>query len=180
MSVTTSPPAKSFTLAGYTLNNAKFTFSRVGNLVSLQLLGGTSLDIPGLDGVVRVGVTGTLNSDGTFRLTGTTSTEINLPALSIGTIPAGATVELTQNGLTITAGLNGSLMAELNFSLPSLPFRSPPSGSITNFSVSVTLDPLVFGEFRLESSSGGGFTATWTPRVYPFPAGRPSNTRARR
>ena len=178
-SFTLSADRASLTLNQFDLSNVLLRMNgSLGQTSSITLSG--DLAIPGLTSAASVHVSGYLNSDGTFRLTGSTTASLDFTDLSIGTIPVGATVELTQDGLKITAGLTGSLMTELNFSLPSLPIQITPSGSITNFSVSVTLDPLVFGDFRLESSSGGGFTATLDTTGLSIPSGAALKYKGRR
>jgi hypothetical protein len=160
-----------FKLNGYELRDSTFTFQVAGGVAAIQNFSG-SLSIPGLSAAGSVSVSGSLSSNGSFSLSGTTTTPLTFTDLSLGTIGAGATVTLTQNGLSISGTVNGGAIGQVNLPPPPVILQVSVTGEVSlTAGASVTVSPIVLGDFRLESSTGGGFRAILSTNGITLPAG---------
>src|SRR6185437_6488542 len=152
------------TLDSYNLSNASFTFNVAAGVASAQNFSG-SLNIPGFNPGFSSSssstLTGSLNSNGSFSLVGTTSSAQTLTGLAVTTLANSSAVSLTQNGLTMTGTVSGGVLSQVVSSSGSanatLAIASNGSASLSGC---VTLSPLTFGQFQIRSTAAdGSFTA---------------------
>lgn len=159
-------------LNAYLLENTSFTFQVVGGVASMQNVKAT-LKLPGLTTAASISLSGQINQDGTFRLTGTNTAVLSFTSLEFGTIQPGATFTLTQDGLVIAGLLNNKTIAQLGIDAPRITLRVTATGQASlREGISVRVSPIEVGEFRLESTArDGSFTAELTSRGLTLPIG---------
>jgi len=152
------------TLDSYNLSNASFTFNVSAAVATAQNFS-ASLNIPGFNPGFSSASTTTLNgslrSNGTFSLTGTSSSTQTLSGLAVTTLANGSSVSLTQNGLTITGLVSGGVLSQVlsGSASASANLAVAANGSVS-LSGCVTLSPLTYGQFQIRSSAAdGGFSA---------------------
>jgi hypothetical protein len=165
-SVAVGNPRQSVQIKGYSMDNVQFLLQRTsGTVVVTNLL--ATLNIPGLN--ASVAVSGGLNSDGTFSLSGTLGNAVNLNGLPVTSLAANANVTLDQNGLRIVGSVAGSMLANVGQPSAGATLYVGSNGSI-QLGGSVTLAPLSFGAFQI-SSGGGNISVVLTNAGLKFPPG---------
>jgi hypothetical protein len=151
-------------LGGYALQNVSLLLTQsASGTKTLQLAAG-SMILPGFASEI-VALTGSLSNDGSFNLTGTTSDVLTLKGLAVTSLARGATVTLTQNGLTVTGALSGGVLSQVATGSGSAvgTIALAPDGS-ASLSGCVTLLPLTFGQFQIRSTAAdGSFSACFSP-----------------
>ncbi len=156
-------------LNNFTINNSSFNLVRSAGVTAAAGFNG-SLTIPGLSVAASVTVAGSLNSNGTFSLTGATSGALSLNGAVVSALASGATAALNQNGFTLTGNLSGGSLAQAGLSSVTGALTISATGTISA-SATVSVAPLVFDQFRLEASNGGNFTATLGANGLSIPTG---------
>ncbi|HVY69467.1 MAG TPA: hypothetical protein VHH73_06030, partial [Verrucomicrobiae bacterium] len=167
-----SPPGVS---GAFAVESAAFELNVANGAASANFTVG-SLVIPALGGGIlgRANVTGSLNADGTFSLSGKTTgslTPVGLPFVSLAT---SSTATLTQTGLTVEGNASGGVLSVIPVTggaavSAKLGFTTAGVASLSA-SASVTVDPLVFDSLALAPGTGKTFTATLTSAGMIFPA----------
>ncbi len=160
------------TLSGFNINSASLTFGRAAGVVTASLQGGSvQIPKPDLTLLASVGLTGVLNSDGSFNLSGATSTGIDLIGAPVATLQSNAHLVFDQNSLSLTGGLSGGVLAQVTA-------VGNVTGTVTinaagNASVlgSVTVSPLILGQFTVAAPGGGNFAASLSSAGLSFPSG---------
>ena len=148
-----APLPVSVSLEPFSLNNVAFTLQRTGGVLSVPTFAGT-LAIPRLNRAA--GVTGSLGANGTYTLTGTLQSSVGLSGLPAATLGANASVTLTESSLRVNGGISGGTLSQFSVvgnataSLAITPTTMTLSGLLT-------VSPLNFGLFTIESSAGGTF-----------------------
>ena len=162
----------SVSLNGFTIANASFTFQRSSGTTSLVNLTG-SLRVPGAGGttLANVSVTGTLASNGSYSVTGTTASAVALSGLAVTSLSSGATATLSSNGLTVTGALTGGVLSQITVSGTVTGTLTVTSAGGTTLSGSINVSRLVLGQFRVDPASGTTFTATLNNNGLTIPAG---------
>ena len=152
------------TLNSYSLPNASFTFNVSAGIATAQNFN-ASLSLPGFNpgfsSASSTSVNGSLDSNGSFSLVGTTSSAQTLTGLAVTTSASGSTVSLTQNGVTITGTVSGGVLSQVVSGSGSAvgTLAIAPNGS-ASLSGCITLSPLTFGQFQIRSpAADGSFSA---------------------
>lgn len=159
-------------LGGFSISNSSFTFRRVGGITFVQLSTGT-LTIPRLGGgsLGTASASGTLNSNGTFALTGITGGALIPAGLPIASIQAGATATLTQSGLRVSGSATGGVLAYVSVVGTATGILDISSAGTITLSGEVFVSPLIVNQFRLEPSDDDTFIAKLGANGLTFPQG---------
>ncbi len=164
-------------MRGYALRSATLRLAQaVNGSGSLTILGSGQLAIPGFSSVTAQ-VEGVFNSDGSFLLRGATSSALgplgdHLINPPVDSMAAGSTARLTQTGLTVDGTVSGGIINDFTVVTAIARLLVPSDGSNPTLTGCITVESLVFGEFRLESTQPGGrFEACFGPNGLTFPAG---------
>ncbi len=146
-----SPVPISVGLGQFSLNNVVFTLQRTAGVMAVPSFAGT-LSIPRLNRAARV--SGALNANGTYSLTGSLSTATALAGLPVATLAANASVTLADTGLTVTGRVSGGTLTQFT-GLSSASVRLAITPSAITLSGVLTAAPLAAGAISVEAPGGG-------------------------
>ncbi len=148
-----TPVPVTVALGQFSLSNARFTLERTGGVLSVPTFSGT-LTIPRLNRSATV--SGSLNANGAYSLTGTLSGSTTLSGLPVATLAGNASVTLTENGLTVMGQVSGGTLAQFSV-IGAATARLTITPSTLTLSGVLTVAPLNFGVLVVEASAGGNF-----------------------
>ena len=164
-----------FQLNGYNMPSLSFTLVRSGNVTFAQNVKAT-VSTPaskqGFTTTANFGVAGTLYSDGAFALTNSSGSKLDLMGLPVDSVSAmtAGSVIFRHTGLTITGSMSGGVLAQVP-AATAIGTLTVGSNGHTTLAGCITVSPLVYGQFRLESTApGGSFSACFGTEGLTFPA----------
>ncbi|WP_425499960.1 hypothetical protein [Fontisphaera persica] len=169
VSVGAAPPLN-FTWRGFGISDARFTLERVGQTLRVPTFSGM-IQVPHLGRLAQV--SGSLNNDGTFLLSGSFGGSVSLsgvsPPLPVSALANGS-LSFSHNGLVVSGNLSGGVLDRFPLSGSASGTLTITPGSVT-LGGSVTLQPIQIGAFRIESGAGGGLiTASWSANELRCPS----------
>ena len=161
-----SPAPLSMTFGGFGFTGVSFTLQRVAGTLSVQNFHAAE-SLPGLNTVATM--TGSWASSGSYLLSGSLGSAINLSGLPVSSLAAGASITNDQTSLRVNGSLGGAIFNSIGSGSVTGQIVVASNGAMT-VSSTFTLAPLQLGAFQVDSG-GGSFSVTLGNSGITFPAG---------